>query len=75
MPVTIELGVGESLPYRITGGPTNVSQMLEVLEAEVTLWGVPADPRHDSLRGFCFSPLQRRIARQLRSHRPRKAPS
>jgi len=57
VPVTIELGLEESPPYRIVGGPTNISQVLSVLGAELTLWGNPADSRHDALRGRCLSVL------------------
>ena len=56
VPITFELGVEESPPYKIIGGATNVSQVLEVVGSDITLWGTPADPRHDPLRGFCFSP-------------------
>ncbi len=56
VPITFELGVEDSPPYKIIGGATNVSQVLEVVGSDITLWGTPADPRHDPLRGFCFSP-------------------
>ncbi len=54
VPVTIELGLNEAPPYDIVGGPTNVSQIIEVAGAELTLWGVPADHAHDPLRGRCL---------------------
>lgn len=55
VPVPIELTVSESFPYKIVGGPTNISQVVEVVGAQLTLWGVPADPSHNSLRGHCLS--------------------
>jgi hypothetical protein len=55
LPVPIELGVSESYPYNIIGGPTNVSQLLEALGTKLTLWGVPADPAHDPFRGRCVN--------------------
>ena len=55
-PVTIELGLAESPPYDVVGGPTNISQLVEVVGATLTLWGVPADGRHDPLRGHCLDP-------------------
>ena len=55
VPVTIELGISESPPHQIVGGPTNLSQLVEVLGSKLTLWGVPADPAHDPLRGACIS--------------------
>jgi hypothetical protein len=54
VPVTIELGLNDSPPYNIVGGPTNVSQILELAGTELTIWGVPADPAHDPLRGRCL---------------------
>jgi hypothetical protein len=53
-PITIELGVAESPPYNIIGGPTNISQTVEVVGSTFTLWGTPADDSHDSLRGDCL---------------------
>jgi hypothetical protein len=54
VPVTVELGVEQTPPYRITGGSTDTSQLVEVLSAALTLWGVPADPAHDEVRGSCL---------------------
>jgi hypothetical protein len=53
VPVTVEAALSEDPPYRIVAGPTNTSQLVEVLGSTFTLWGVPADPRHDPLRGLC----------------------
>lgn len=57
VPVPIEIGVNESAPYEVVGGPTNISQVLEVLGDELTLWGSPADPAHDPVRGECLIPI------------------
>lgn len=54
VPVTIDLGVSETPPYNIVGGPTYTSQVLEVAGSEFTIWGVPADPVHNPLRGRCL---------------------
>jgi len=54
VPVTIELGLNESPPYNVVGGPTNISQILRFLGSKLTLWGDPASPAHDSLRGNCI---------------------
>src|SRR6476469_1001775 len=53
VPVTIELGVNEVLPHEIVAKLTNVPQPLPFHDSTVTLWGNPASPVHDSLRGFC----------------------
>lgn len=54
VPVALELSAEEDPPYSILGGPTNISQVLEVISSQFTLWGTPADPDHDSLRGRCL---------------------
>ncbi|HWM55229.1 MAG TPA: hypothetical protein VNO20_07565 [Solirubrobacterales bacterium] len=54
-PVTVEAKLSEEHPYSIVAGPTNTSQLVETTAAEFTLWGVPADPAHDSVRGRCFT--------------------
>ena len=54
VPVTVDVGLSESPPYRLVATTTNIPQALEVNAFELTLWGVPADPRHDALRGHCL---------------------
>src|SRR3954447_7024305 len=51
VPITIDARLSESPPYPIVAGPVNTSQLDETVGSEFTLWGVPADPRHDPLRG------------------------
>ena len=53
VPVTVDAWVSEEPPYLVVAGPTNTSQLVEVVGSRFTLWGVPADPRHDPLRGLC----------------------
>jgi hypothetical protein len=55
-PVTVEVGLDESPPYRIVARTSDTSQLLEVNGFRLTLWGVPADHRHDTLRGHCLRP-------------------
>ena len=54
--VTVEVGVAESPPYNIVAATTGISQIVEVAGSVVTLWGNPADPAHDPLRGYCLNP-------------------
>ncbi|MGC1166348.1 MAG: hypothetical protein WA862_09575 [Solirubrobacterales bacterium] len=56
-PVTVEIGVNEDAPNNIVASLENVPQILLFYRSEVTLWGNPADPAHDSLRGRCVGPL------------------
>jgi hypothetical protein len=55
-PVTIGVGLGHKPPYPLIAGSRGISQLVEVIGADVTVWGVPADPAHDSLRGKCLNP-------------------
>jgi uncharacterized repeat protein (TIGR01451 family) len=38
--------------YGVTVSSRNTSQLPELVSANVTLWGVPNDPRHDASRGW-----------------------
>ena len=53
VPVTIDLGLNPDSPYNIRVNSTNIDQILEFVGAKTTVWGVPADPAHDHLRGEC----------------------
>jgi hypothetical protein len=55
VPVTIDIGISEDPPYSPYAQLTNVSQVVEFLSSEFTVWGVPADPSHDKLRGTCMN--------------------
>ena len=47
-------GPGED--YGITAGSLNTTQQVGTVSAQVSIWGVPGDPRHDSSRGWsCLS--------------------
>jgi hypothetical protein len=54
IPVTIDANLSEAEPNLIVAGPTNIPQLVEFMGAVFTLWGVPADPDHDFLRGECL---------------------
>ncbi len=53
VPVIVDLKLAEDPPYRVQALVHNVSQVVEFLGTELTLWGVPADSRHDAERGAC----------------------
>jgi len=56
VPVLVELGVQETPPYDVVAETRDPSQVLEFIGAGLTLWGNPAGPAHDSLRGdSCIS--------------------
>lgn len=53
VPIAFDVQVSESAPYNLVVKLDNVPQALLVYGSKVTLWGNPADPAHDSLRGKC----------------------
>jgi hypothetical protein len=56
VPVTVNAIPSPTSPYNVIASLSNTSQVLEVFSSELTLWGNPADERHDSLRGSCLKP-------------------
>jgi len=53
VPVTIEIAVNPTPPYKIRATVSNIAQPVPFFGSDLTLWGVPADPAHDTLRGHC----------------------
>jgi len=54
-PVTIDAEVDPEDSYRIAAGVINAPQTVQFLAGTFSLWGWPADPRHDTARGEnCF---------------------
>jgi hypothetical protein len=53
VPTTVDVGVNPAYPHNVVASLVNAAQIVEVLSSEATLWGVPADPRHDPERGDC----------------------
>lgn len=60
VPVTIDLGLNPDSPYNIRVDSANIDQILEFVGAKTTVWGVPADPAHDHLRGECANMFPKR---------------
>jgi hypothetical protein len=56
VPVTIEVGVNQNPPYNVTADVPNIPQPVLFFGSELTLWGIPASPVHDSERGRCIVP-------------------
>ena len=59
VPVTTVLRVSESPPYNVVASLAHISNQLPFYGAELTLWGVPASPAHDSERGGAVSISER----------------
>src|ERR1700704_132032 len=54
-PVYIDAHVRSGGDYGLTVSLSGVSTLLPVFGSTLTIWGVPADPSHDALRGARFS--------------------
>lgn len=52
VPVTLVPTVGPGTGYRVVVQSRDNSQVAALLATTVTLWGEPADPRHDNARGW-----------------------
>jgi hypothetical protein len=55
-PVIIELGVSSRPPYNVVAKLTNIPEPIRFYGSSLTLWGDPANPSHDALRGYCIGP-------------------
>jgi hypothetical protein len=53
VPVTFDVVVNEKAPHNLEVRLPDTPQALLFYGSKVTIWGVPADPAHDTLRGAC----------------------
>ncbi len=53
-PVLVDASVRTGQDYGITASSPNVTEAAVVASVKVTVWGVPADPSHDLVRGKCL---------------------
>lgn len=53
-PVVVDVSLEDTYPYRALATTANITEAVFFLSAEVTVWGVPADPAHDEDRGSCL---------------------
>src|SRR5271168_2755490 len=54
-PVLIDASVRTGGDYGITITSPNITEAVVAVSVKVTIWGVPADPSHDRLRGKCLA--------------------
>jgi hypothetical protein len=50
--VIIKTAVPTGGDYAVEGRVEQLTQLAQIISSQVTLWGVPDDPRHDSARGW-----------------------
>lgn len=55
VPITIDAGLSEEPPYRVVARLRNSSQAVLIFRASVAVWGYPASPVHDPVRGSCLA--------------------
>ncbi len=51
--LTFNVDVKQGGEYNLVASSLNLPTTIRILEVELQLWGVPADPRHDGFRGAC----------------------
>jgi hypothetical protein len=58
-PVILDASVRSGSDYGVTVSVSNIAQVLDFTQSQVTFWGVPGDPRHDSARGYgCLAQIR-----------------
>ena len=57
VPITIDVVVSEEKPHNLVAKLRNIPQAVLFYRSEVTIWGSPANPAHDSLRGDCVGEI------------------
>ncbi len=59
VPVYLDTSVRTGGDYGVTVSVDNITELTGFVSSRVTFWGVPGDPRHDSVRGWnCLEPLE-----------------
>ncbi|HTA14496.1 MAG TPA: hypothetical protein VK781_06520 [Solirubrobacteraceae bacterium] len=59
VPVYLDTSVRTGGDYGVTVSINNITEISGFISSRVTFWGVPGDPRHDSVRGWnCISPTE-----------------
>jgi len=58
VPVYLDTSIRTGEDYGVTVSVNNITELTTFVSSRVTFWGVPGDPRHDSVRGWnCLHPL------------------
>jgi hypothetical protein len=58
-PVYLDTSVRTGSDYGVTVTVPDITEVAGFISSRVTFWGVPGDPRHDSVRGWnCISPQE-----------------
>ena len=54
VPIFVDVSVRTGGDYGLTVNAPNINEGAEIYGSTVTIWGVPAEPIHDPLRGKCL---------------------
>ncbi|HEY5044271.1 MAG TPA: isopeptide-forming domain-containing fimbrial protein [Solirubrobacteraceae bacterium] len=54
-PVILDTSVRTGGDYAVVVSVSDITQAVEFIGSQVTFWGVPSDPRHDTTRGSCLT--------------------
>src|SRR5262249_5949258 len=52
IPIIVDTSVRSGRDYGVVATVRNATQVAGLLSSQVTLWGVPSDPRHNNARGW-----------------------
>jgi hypothetical protein len=55
VPIVIDVNVSTSSPYNLVAHLRDSPQSIQIYSSTVTIWGNPASPSHDALRGNCLA--------------------
>ncbi len=59
VPIYLDTSIRTGSDYGVTVTVPNITELVGFVSSRVTFWGVPGDPRHDSVRGYnCLESLE-----------------
>jgi hypothetical protein len=64
-PVFLDTSVRTGKDYGLTTTVSNINQATALIASKVTVWGVPADPVHNDVRGGCLAEILNSLESEL----------
>jgi hypothetical protein len=56
--VILDTAVRTGSDYGVTVRASNISELTNFISSRITFWGVPGDPRHNDVRGWCMQKFE-----------------